>query len=156
MSTTKELINAASDSTPKPKLKRRYELIERFGQNVHNWYIESAKGIVCLHITDGREADSADSHDRVYGGIEIYTKEPPKGREYDAPDIKGLRLLNCDAWHDGTSMGAESICDFFKSEPTGGNAKLPGIANHEIYFAELMRWAEGRILLPFADAEVES
>lgn len=156
MGTAKELIDSARESAPKPKLKRRYELVERYGQNIHNWYIESAKGVVHLHITDNREEGKPeDWYERVYGGIEIYRKEPPEGREYDAPDIKGMRLLNCDAWSDGTSMGAESIADFFKSEPTGGKAKLPGVPNHEPYFAEAMRWAEGRILPPIYNEEDE-
>jgi len=156
MGTALETIAAAIGPGRDIKTKRRYELVERFGQNIHNWYIESGLGVVHLHITDSREEGKPeDWYSRVYGGIEIHKKTPPEGREYDAPDHKGCYLLKCDCWADGTSVGAEGISDFFKSEPTGGKAKLPGVSNHEPYFAELMRWAEGRILPPFASEEDE-
>lgn len=139
MATMSELLRAAAGQR-KPKLTRRYEMREVYGNWMHRWIVECAGGCVELHITDRRKKDLEGFNDFL-GGVELHYRFPPPGNEFDAPSHKRCHTLGggVDCWHDGTSTGADTAIDFFRM---GVDSKL----DHEWYFGFVEEWMRGRMI----------
>lgn len=115
-------------------LRRKYELIERFGNRVHSWSIEGRDGAINIHVTINDNQEH-----RTYGGVEVHSRTALGDRP---PDHHYCQYTGGHCWHDGSSLWVEeNIVPYIK-----GYKEEFSLAVHEHMWGECKGWYTNRFI----------
>lgn len=105
----------------------KYQMIESFGGWYHSYEIITAHGAVAFHVSAYKPYKDEETYS-YSAGIEYHYRKPPEYMKDKAPSHNSCSVLGGPAcWHDGTSLGAESLLETWKHEED----------NREIFFLML-------------------